>query len=304
MKILTRPNNTAVFFIAIVGVVLTGAVLVMVPAVQPSAEKYPASQPASRPAATQIGNGDGAGLLSPKEFPSAQYDAMLDQYLVNRNVRYAALKANSEELNEVARVIAQTDPAELAMLRDAEYIAWFTNAYNILTLKTIVDNYPVESIRDIEKPWGTPFTVAQKQMTLDEIEHEVLRKKDAPRDERKAFVDPRIHFAVNCASVGCPELLADPFSAERLDAMLDQGVEKFINDPSKFRFENGTLHISQLLDWYGDDFQLLYEDASKKEAIGHFFAGYVQDQAVAEQLRAGDFEIKWLEYDWSLNDAG
>lgn len=319
MKLLTRPSEKAVFFTALAGVVLATAALFLAPAVQSADSAAPATSaegattrpttgPATRrttqPAASAVAQPSARGH-SPREFPLDEYQHLLDEYLRGPMVDYAALKSRgAAQLDRLVEVIADTNPGELKQLRDADFAAWHINAYNILTLKVIVDHYPVASIQDIDKPWDTKWPVAQGELTLNEIEHDVLRMQHAPAAERRAFVDPRVHFAVNCASIGCPVLLGEPFTGAKLDQMYDRGVRLFMQDPAKFRLEGTTLHLSQLLDWYGDDFRLLYEDASAKEAIGRFFAGYVDDAEAAEALRTGEFRIDWMEYDWGLNDVG
>lgn len=304
VKLLTRPNDKVIFFIALFGVALATAAILLLPSGQQDsvvsgATSRPfeasATRPTTRPAFI-------AGTTA--EFPTQDYADLLEQYVHDGGVDYQGLSTDGRDvLNKIANAIARTSPDALNRMSKAEREAWFINAYNLLTLKLIVDHYPVESIRDIDDPWGTRMTVAGQQMTLDEIEHDVLRMKDAPEAERRAQVDPRLHFALNCASIGCPDLLDEPFTAENLEELYNQGVQRFVSNPNKFRIENNTLYISQLLDWYGDDFRLLYEPGtSRHDAIGRFFAHYVNDAQQASLLRSGDFEIEWLEYDWALNE--
>ena len=142
------------------------------------------------------------------------------------------------------------------------------------------------------------------------------RKQNAPREAREAFLDPRLHFAVNCASIGCPDLQPEVFTGANLDRLYDKGVRGFMDTPSKYRFEDGTFHISKLMDWYGDDFEIVdpasdeaianlrdngVEQAEKVAAVAKFFANYEERDEVAESLRSGDFSLQWLEYDWALN---
>ncbi|MCB2153746.1 DUF547 domain-containing protein [bacterium] len=327
MKILTRPNDKAVFLIAAFGVLMAGMALFLVPpkAVSAGGEDEPATtiteattRPTSRPTSgptsgpTSRTSSDqpvrrkahqSPGLLAPAGFPTRTYADLLSKYLADGRVDYAGLKDDPVELKALIRAIETTDPAALDKLDDAAKMAWYANAYNILTIDLIVRHYPIDSIMDIEKAWDTSMIVAGQPMTLNEIEHDVLRLRDEPEAKRRAFVDPRIHFALNCASVGCPDLAPAPFEAGKLETQLDKATRRFVQTPSKFRFEDGTLYLSQLLDWYGEDFQLLYTDATKEQALGRFFADYVADDATAEALRNGDFTIQWLDYDWALNAA-
>ncbi len=323
--IITRPSEKAVFLTATFGVALAVLALFLVPSPQPSQAdggeaaaggNRPTSGPVNRAATSQpvraatTGSGgsantenDGASL-SPADFPVEAYGDLLDAYLADGRVDYEGLSTRGRtDLRKLVDAIADTDPGELERLRDDAYAAWHINAYNILTLETIVQNHPVESIMDIDKPWDTPMRVAQRDMTLNQIEHDVLRRQNAPDAERRAFVDPRVHFAVNCASIGCPVLQPEPFTAGNLDESYDRGVRDFMSVERNMRFEGTTWHLSKLMDWYGKDFQLHHggDGASKSEALGAFFALYEEDPARAELLRSGDFRLRWLDYDWALN---
>ncbi|MEQ8820434.1 MAG: DUF547 domain-containing protein [Sumerlaeia bacterium] len=311
------------------------------PAPQPTAESVSAELAEAMPetpAEPSVAQGDlrlrpaNDGVLTPAEvtlealMPVETYQSLLDAYVRGRGVDYEALVAQGrDDLTRVTDAMAEakariqtaevySDPAS------HEYrtlTAFLINAYNALTLETIVDHYPLNSIMDIDKPWDTPLPFMGREATLNEIEHEMLRLNKASEEMRRQFVDPRLHFAVNCASVGCPILQPVVFTADNVEELYDQGVRDFMSDPTKYRLENGTLHISQLLDWYGEDFQLQFENADAAEnlrrrgvdnadkwaAVGTFFAEYEDDSATAEALRSGEFWVELLEYDWSLNRA-
>ena len=144
----------------------------------------------------------------------------------------------------------------------------------------IVDNYPVKSIKDIKDPWGTKFfTLGNKKYSLEEIEHQILRKMD----------EPRIHFAINCASFSCPNLLNQAYTEANLESQLNSVTKSFINDKSKNTITASKIEISKIFDWFGDDFK-------KKGSIVDFFNKY---SAVKINSNA---KISFKDYNWSLNE--
>jgi hypothetical protein len=136
-------------------------------------------------------------------------------------------------------------------------------------------------------------------LTLDQIEHDMLRK-------RGAYDDPRIHFAVNCASIGCPMLREEAFVPSRLNQQLDEQTRRFLSDRSRNRFEadKGRLMVSKIFDWYGDDFKLGHRGI---QSLPQFFAQHADLLSDApesrERIRAAKVEIGFLDYDWALNAA-
>ena len=186
--------------------------------------------------------------------------------------------------------------AEISAFSRAEQRAYWINLYNALTVKVIIDHYPVESIRDIDispglfadGPWGKPLVrVEGEEVSLDDIEHRILRP---------IWRDPRIHYAVNCASVGCPNLMTQPFTATNSDALMDQAAREYINHPRGARVAGGKLVVSSIYEWFQDDF-----GGTDAGVIAHLkeFA----DPSLASDL-AGVSEIDDDEYDWTLNDGG
>jgi hypothetical protein len=134
-------------------------------------------------------------------------------------------------------------------------------------------------------------------MSLDNIEHDTLRAKGR-------YDDPRIHFAVNCASIGCPMLREEAFVAERLDAQLDEQALRFLSDRSRNRYADGKLMVSKIFDWYGGDFKLGHRGI---QSLPTYLARYAEVLADApadrERIKAQGLEITFLDYDWKLNDA-
>jgi hypothetical protein len=187
-----------------------------------------------------------------------------------------------------------------AMARNAAFAYW-ANLYNALTLKVILDNYPVKSIRDIAStgtslfdfkaysgPWRTKrATVEGKELSLDEIEHEILRPQ---------FKDARVHYAVNCASVGCPNLMARPWAADTLDADLDAAARAYVNHPRGVSVAaDGSVTVSSIYNWFQADF-----GGSEAGVLDHLrkYAGPELKQKL-EGKTGYDSDA----YDWSLNEV-
>ena len=182
-------------------------------------------------------------------------------------------------------------------------MAFLINAYNAFTVELILTRYPkLDSIRDLgsllTKPWSIKnVPLLSSTLTLDNIEHDKLRAKGR-------FDDPRIHFAVNCASIGCPMLREEAFVAERLEAQLDEQAQRFMSDRSRNRYADGKLEVSKIFDWYGGDFKLGYKGISSLPAFAARYANQLADApADRERIKAGGLDIWFLDYDWKLNDA-
>jgi hypothetical protein len=168
-------------------------------------------------------------------------------------------------------------------------------------LKLIIDHYPVDSIRDIGSFWRSPwkiefFQLLGRDMHLDYLEHTLIR--DPVR-----FGEPRIHFAVNCASIGCPALRDEPFLAERLELQLEDSTRRFLRDSSRNRWRDGRLQVSRIFDWYREDFERGSRGAA---SLAGFLARYGQslglDDSDRRRLRAGEIPVSFLDYDWALNE--
>lgn len=204
---------------------------------------------------------------------------------------YAAVTdADRAALQAYLQTLADTD---VAALPRAEQRAYWINLYNALTVEVILQHYPVDSIRDISGgflssgPWGEKrFTIGSEQVSLDDIEHRILRP---------IWQDARLHYAVNCASLGCPNLARRAFTADNTDQLLDAGAVAYVNHPRGARVENGALTVSSIYDWFkvdfgGDDAGVIahlrqYGDADLKAAL------------------KGLSSISDDDYDWSLNET-
>lgn len=220
----------------------------------------------------------------------------------NSLVDYAALQAAPEQLERYLEELSAVEAAEFQRWPADEQLAFLINAYNAFTLKLIVDHYPLDSIRDIGSFWQSPwkrrfFTLLGEPMHLDQIEHEIIR-------EPGRYDEPRIHFAVNCASIGCPALRPEPFTAAELEAQLGDSTRRFLGDASRNRYRAGSLEVSSIFKWYREDFERGWRGAHD---LGAFLVLYADtlglDADVQEQLAGGQVKIRFLDYDWTLNRA-
>ncbi len=237
------------------------------------------------------------------------------QYVDDRGlVRYADLKTHRLVLDRFVSELGRLDRATYEAWPEPSQLAFWINAYNGLTLQVIVDHYPIQSsflaslrfprnsIRQISGAWDRiEFQVMNRKLTLDAIEHEILRKK---------FAEPRIHMALVCAALGCPPLRREPYAGERLDGQLDDQTRRFLASPSKFRVDRkrGTVGLSPIFDWYGGDFMAKYQPASgfhnrgaRLSAVLNFVGRYVSP-GLRGFLVAGNYDVYYLDYDWSLNE--
>ena len=215
------------------------------------------------------------------------YRELLKKYVVDGVVDYRGFKDEESRLDQYLKVLEDTRPDDLP--RDEQF-AFYINAYNAWTIKLILSAYPgISSIKDLgnifKSPWEKKICrINGRLLTLDEIEHDILRP---------SFRDPRVHFAVNCASRSCPPLRSETYVGDSLNRQLDEVVTAFINNPIYNRLEDSTLYVSSIFKWYAEDFN--------NDIIG-FFLKYAKGD-LKQRLEAGKggIKIKYLKYDWSLN---
>jgi hypothetical protein len=240
------------------------------------------------------------------DFSYAQYKTLLEQHvklgmtidgIAAAVVDYSALatEANKPDAaySRLLTELAAFDPASLGS--PVERMAFWTNVYNIAAIKTIVDHYPVDSIRSWKIQWlGLPWnrkaiTVGGREYSLEEIEFDQLVE---------GFKDLRVHFGVNCASVSCVDLLAEPFRADRLDRQLEEQGKRFLADQKKgMRIDRNksTVYLSQVFKFDKKHFEAYAGNAVK------FILPYVSE-ADREYLQSGKYDIEYLDYDWNAND--
>ncbi|MBW2368950.1 MAG: DUF547 domain-containing protein [Deltaproteobacteria bacterium] len=217
------------------------------------------------------------------------FGELLKKYIVNGGVDYRGFKSEEKRLDAYLR---QLETVQVDSLGRNEQFAFYTNSYNAWTIKLILGGYPgVKSIKDLgslfKSPWKKKFVkINGETLTLDDIEHNILRPQ---------FKDPRVHFAINCASKSCPPLAASPYTGGTLDAQLDAATIAFINDPGKNRLEGSVLYVSKIFNWFSGDFN---------DDVLSFFLKYSDRTLKADLTRKGDdITIQYLDYDWSLNGS-
>ncbi|RPH42581.1 MAG: DUF547 domain-containing protein [Burkholderiales bacterium] len=220
-------------------------------------------------------------------------------------VDYAGFAADRTALRAYLDGVSAIPSATFARWSRAERQAFLINAYNAFTVELILTRYPdLKSIKDlgslISNPWKPKWIpLLGTKVSLDDIEHAMLRK-------RGDYDDPRVHFAVNCASIGCPALREEAFVAARLDAQMDEQTLRFVSDRSRNRFnaQRGRLELSKIFDWYGEDFRLGHRGIASLQAFAARYADQLADApADRERIRSGTLDIAYTDYDWALNDA-
>ncbi|HEX7150110.1 MAG TPA: DUF547 domain-containing protein [Thermoanaerobaculia bacterium] len=228
----------------------------------------------------------------------SQWNRILKTYYdPARGLDYAGLKAR--DARALQRLRAQLGTVNVAALSRNEQLAYWINVYNINTVATIVEHYPVESIRDISTDPIVRLNVFKKErvpfgrtkLSLDQVEHEKIRP---------AFKDPRIHFAINCAAKSCPAIRPEAFTGDRLDVQLDDQTRRFLNGPLGVLLEPDgdevEVHVTKIMDWFGEDFDKW--GGGKRAFIRKYLSP--EKQRVLDAAKEVDFE--YHDYDWDLND--
>lgn len=221
----------------------------------------------------------------------ALFNTVLQQHVSKGDVNYAAIKANPEQLEKYIAQAAAVSRAEFDGWNQAEKISFLSNLYNAVTLKLIIDNYPVKSIKKIggffTSPWSLKVVpLFGEQESLDYLEHKVIRKW---------FNEPRIHFALVCAAKSCPPLRSEAYVPSRMDEQFDDQGRVFMAQTSKNRVsgDGSTLVLSKIFDWYGGDF------TTGDRSVADYVKPYLPEAARARL--ASNPRLKYSDYDWSLN---
>ena len=219
-------------------------------------------------------------LLQNEHGQHDQWDILLQKHVSpSGDVDYSGFKEDIELLEEYLSVLSENAPNENAP-REAKLV-YYINLYNAATVKLILDHYPVKSIKDINNPWDIKWVkVGDKLTSLGAIEHKILRKLD----------EPRIHFAINCASYSCPKLLNRAYTSDNLEDLLQEATIDFVNDPDKNRISESSIQLSKIFKWFKSDF-------TKKGSLTDFINIY-SDISIKSGMK-----VQFIEYDWSLNEA-
>lgn len=220
-------------------------------------------------------------------------------------VRYAGFASDRQALKGYLASLSQVSAKEFDGWTKDQQLAFLINAYNAFTVEKILTRYPdLKSIRDFGLVFGNPwkdkfFTLLGREMHLDNVEHDTIRAEGR-------YEDPRIHFAVNCASIGCPMLREEAFVAPRLEAQLEEQARRFLSDRTRNRYnpQSGKLEVSSIFDWYGKDFERGWKGFRSVPQFIAKYADLLADGEAAQKLvREQKAELKFLDYDWALNDA-
>ena len=231
-------------------------------------------------------------------YDTSAWQKFLDVYLKDGLVNYSTVRNNPAFLRDSISQLENTKKEEYDQWSKDEKKAFWINAYNVEAIKLVLDHYPLKkslglqalryptnSIQQIPDVWNQEvLTILGNKVSLNYIENEILRKE---------FQDPRIHFAIVCASLGCPVLREEPYVSDQLDARLNDQVGKFILNPKKVRYDShiNTLYVSPIFKWFRDDF----------EKVGGIIA-FVRKYMPSNVKLSDDAKIQWLDYDWSLNE--
>ena len=227
-------------------------------------------------------------------------------------VRYAGFQRDRAALKDYLATLSKVAPAEFEGWSKAQRMAFLINAYNAFTVEKVLTRYPdIRSIWDFGKVFGNPFrdrffTLLGEARSLDWIEHETLRKPDA-------YDEPRVHYAVNCASIGCPMLREEAYVAGRLAAQLEEQARRFLSDRSRNRYDptGGKLEVSRIFAWFQEDWASNYRGfdgrsapSRSREQYFAAYAGLLADRPEHRKaIEAQKVPLDFLDYDWRLNDV-
>jgi hypothetical protein len=243
-----------------------------------------------------------ASTIYPQQFNKI-YNNLLKKYVKDGLVDYEQLKKDTT-LQTYLDSLSSTNPDSFN--NKNQKLAFWINAYNAFTLKIIVDNYPINSINDLnwggmiisqilgKTVWDKKFIRINKtKYSLNDIEHGIISKK---------FNDPRVHFSLVCASLSCPRLRSEVYTPDKLDSQLIEQGKLFLNNPDKNRYDlqNRVAHISKLFNWYKSDF-----GKSNKEIL-LYISNYLNNPAIVKSIRENPdkWAVEYLPYNWCLNDKG
>ncbi len=252
--------------------------------------------------------------LQQDSFSHQRFDLVLRQTVDDKGrVDYQTLKAQPGKIEAYYQLISHYSPDNHPELFPTEHhrLAYWINAYNVAVIKTVLNYYPITGIEQVSPPFPffflpdkTGFFVFQRPIfgtvstSLYYLENSVIRER---------FAEPRIHFALNCASGGCPRLPDYAFTGEQLEQQLETEARRFFSEPRNFRIdsENKTIYLSSIMDWYENDFidwyQIQYPE--KKATLINYIALYLPENKVKQlQKYASGYNIEFTPYDWSLND--
>lgn len=207
------------------------------------------------------------------------WDSLLQKYVnEDGNVDYEGFKKEKVTLSRYLKYLAENAPEESA--KREEKLTYYINLYNAATVKLILENYPIASIKEIKNPWNRKWVkVGDRTISLGHIEHKILRKLN----------EPRIHFAINCASYSCPKLSRRAYTLDKLESQLESATIDFVNDNKRNRISRDNVAISEIFKWYKSDFT---EDGDLIDYINRY----------SKITIAKGTKLQYIKYDWGLNE--
>jgi len=255
----------------------------------------------------------GLPAAPPNNFPHEDLDRVLQQFVNDEGlVNYAALKRNRTDLDRYYALLGAYSPdSDPGMFPTQESrLAYWLNAYNTAVIETVLAFYPIASVEDVRPPAPLFFMprksgfflfqqiiLGGKTRSLYSLENSVIRRR---------FADPRVHFALNCASVGCPHLPRYAFTAEQLEHQLDHATRQFVAEPRNLRIdhETRTVWMPSIFKWYQSDFTGWYRQRfpDKAATLANYVALYLPPEEAADLMSSAAYRVRFFEYDWRLND--
>tara|TARA_R110000787_G_scaffold13189_3_gene41704 strand:+ start:9575 stop:10429 length:855 start_codon:yes stop_codon:yes gene_type:complete len=218
-------------------------------------------------------------IIVTEAFNHSDWNILLQKNVSDKgNVNYKGFKKEELKLKSYLTSLSKNIPDD-SWSKD-EKMAYWINGYNAFTIQLILDNYPISSIKDIDNPWDIEFiNLGDKTFSLNDIEHEILRKMN----------DPRIHFGIVCASVSCPKLQNVAFEASSLNSQLDIATKGFLADPARNNLSENSIEISKIFKWFSKDFK-------NEGSLIDFLNKY------AEITISQNAKKSYKDYDWNLNE--
>jgi hypothetical protein len=207
------------------------------------------------------------------------WNSVLQDHVSNEGqVDYKALQSNSINLDNYLKLLSKTSPD--TSWSKQQSLAFWINAYNAMTINLVLRHYPLKSIKDIKNPWGQRiWRIGDKLYNLEDIEHQILRKMD----------EPRIHFAIVCASISCPKLQNEAFQASKIDTQLTKATKEFLADTNRNNISKYSLELSKIFQWFSKDFK---QNGSLIDFLNQYADIEISDKA----------KIKFKDYNWNLNE--
>ena len=247
----------------------------------------------------------GIALVARADNEHDLWQILLTQYVYSleggyaTSVDYNGFESDRAILKRYLDALSAVSPTEFAQWTERRQLAFLINAYNAWTVELILQHYPgIDSIRDIggwfRSPWKMRFfELLGERRSLDELEHKMIRGN---------YSEPRIHFAVNCASVGCPALAKQAYQAEKLEIQLEAATQQFLADRQRNALRGGALRVSPIFDWYKEDFDKGWRGLdSLAKFLAHYGKALGLSASQQRELLGGEIAIRFGDYDWALN---